>query len=51
MAAVSKRKASKRPNMSLKQKIVAVVVIAVPTLIVIAWLIMTALYHEPLATK
>ena len=51
MVAMSKRKALKRRKISLKQKIVAVVVIAVPALIIIAWLVMTILYHEPLATK
>ena len=51
MAAMSKKKALKKDKMSLKQKIVAGVVIAVPALVIIAWLIMTVLYHQPLATK
>ena len=51
VAAMSKKKALKKGKMSLKQKIVAGVVIAVPALVIIAWLLMTVLYHQPLATK
>lgn len=51
MAAMSKKKALIKRAMSLKQKIVAGVVIAVPALVIIAWLVMTVLYHQPLATK
>jgi hypothetical protein len=51
VVAISKKKALKKGKMSLKQKIVAGVVIAVPALVIIAWLIMTVLYHQPLATK
>ena len=51
MAAMSKKKALKKRTMSLKQKIVAGAVIAVPALVIIAWLVMTVLYHQPLATK
>jgi len=49
--ALSKKKALKRPKSSLKQRIVCVVVIAVPALIIIAWLVMTVFYHQPLASK
>ncbi len=51
MAVLSKKKALKRRKSSLKQRIVSVVVIAVPALVIIAWLVMTVFYHEPLATK
>ena len=51
MAALSKKKALKMRKSSLKQKIVSVVVIAVPALIIIAWLVMTIFYHQPLARK
>jgi hypothetical protein len=51
MAAPSKKKALKRRKSSLKQRIVSVVVIVVPALIIIAWLVMTILYHEPSAAK
>ena len=51
MAAMSKKKTLKKGKISLKRKIVAVVVIVVPAIIIIAWLIMTVLYHQPLAIK
>jgi len=51
VAAMSKKKTLKKGKISLKRKIVAVVVIVVPAIIIIAWLIMTVLYHQPLAIK
>jgi hypothetical protein len=51
MATLSKKKVLKRHRSSLKQRIVSVVVIVVPALIIIAWLVMTILYHEPSAAK
>lgn len=50
MAVPSKRKAPKTCKGSLKQRIVSIVVIVVPALIVLAWLVMTILYHKPSAT-
>jgi hypothetical protein len=51
MAVPSKKKAPKGRKSSRKQKIVSFVVIVVPALIILAWLILTILYHEPTATK
>lgn len=51
MAAPTKKKTSKTLKSSRKQKIVSLVVIVVPALVVLAWLVMTILYHEPTATK
>jgi hypothetical protein len=51
VAAISKKKRLKTPKTSLKRRIVALVVIVVPVLVIIAWLVMTVFYHEPLATK
>jgi hypothetical protein len=48
---MSRKKALKRRKTSLKRRIVAVVVIAVPALVIIAWLVMTVFYHQPVATK
>ncbi len=51
MAVPSKKKTPKMRKSSRKQTIVSLVVIVVPALIVLAWLVMTILYHEPTATK
>jgi len=51
MATRLKKKALKKRKGSLKQKIVSAVVIAVPAIIVIAWLVMTVFYHQPSATR
>ena len=47
MAALPKKKRSKLQKMTLKQRIVAAVVIVVPALIVIGWLVMTIVHNPP----
>jgi hypothetical protein len=51
MATPSKKKNSMTRKSSRKQKIVSFLVIVVPALVVLAWLVMTIIYHEPSATK
>jgi hypothetical protein len=51
MAVTSKKKSPKTRKSSRKQKIVSFLVIVVPALVVLAWLVMTIIYHEPTAAK
>jgi hypothetical protein len=51
MPAPSKKNTPKTRKSSRKQKIVSIVVIVVPALVVLAWLVLTILYHETPAVK
>ncbi len=47
MAALPKKRRSKGKKTTLKQRVVATIVVLVPALIVVGWLIMTVLHNQP----